>query len=61
MTSFNNQLVTSELITCNRLVVKLSQAIRTHRDIGLMIKLLQDVNRLVAASACLVVQGETDL
>ena len=44
-----NQLVTSLLTTCNRLVVnKLSQAIRTHPDIGLLItSLLQAVNNLV--------------
>ena len=37
MTSFDNQLVTSLLTTCNRLVVnKLSQAIRMHPDIGLL-------------------------
>ena len=50
ITSFDNQLATSLLTTCNRLAVnKLSQAMRTHPDIGLLItSLLQDVNRLVA-------------
>ena len=49
--SFDSQLATSLLTTCNRLVVnKLSQAMRTHPDIGLLITslLIQDVNRLVA-------------
>ena len=37
ITSFENQLATSLLTTCNRLVVnKLSQAMRTHPDIGLL-------------------------
>ena len=50
MTSFDNQLATSLFTTCNRLVVnKLSQTMRTHPDIGLLItSLLQDVNTLVA-------------
>ena len=50
ITSFDNQLATSLLTTCNRLVVnKLSQAMRTHPDIGLLItSLLQVVHRLVA-------------
>ena len=49
ITSFDNQLATSLLTTCNRLDVnKLSQAMRTHPDIGLLItSLLQDVNKLV--------------
>ena len=53
ITSFENQLATSLLTTCNRLVVnKLSQAIRTHPGIGLLItSLLQDVNRLVVTCA----------
>ena len=57
ITSFDNQLATSLLTTCNRLVVnKLSQAIQTHPDIGLLIKsLLHDVNRLAAAYAFLAV------
>ena len=48
ITSFENQLASSLLTTCNRLVVnKLSQAIRTHPDIGLLITILvQDVDRL---------------
>ena len=48
ITSFENQLASSVLTTCNRLVVnKLSQAIRTHPDIGLLITILvQDVDRL---------------
>ena len=65
ITSFDNQLATSLLTTCNRLIVnkryiqlarnrmavnKLSQAMRTHPDIGLlMISLLKDVKGLVAA------------
>ena len=51
ITSFDNRLATSLLTTCNRLVVKkLSQAMRTYPDIGLLItSLLQDVNRPVAA------------
>ena len=37
ITSFENQLATSLLTTCNRLVVnRLSQAMRTHPDIGLL-------------------------
>ena len=37
ITSFDNQLATSLLTTCNRLVVnKLSQAMRTHPGIGLL-------------------------
>ena len=37
ITSLHNQLATSLLTTCNRLVVnKLSQAMRTHPDIGLL-------------------------
>ena len=49
ITSFDNQLATSLLTTCNRLVVnKLSQAMRTHADIGFLItSLFQDVNNLV--------------
>ena len=65
ITSFDNQLATSLLTTCNRLIVnkryiqlarnrmavnKLSQAMRTHPDIGLlMTSLLKDVKGLVAA------------
>ena len=53
------QLAASLLIihTCNRLVVnKLSQAMRTHPDIGLLLtSLLQDVNRLVETCGFLVV------
>ena len=46
--SFDNQLATSQLTTCNRLVVNM----RTHPDIGLLItRLLQDVNTLVATGA----------
>ena len=38
ITSFDNQLETSLLTTCNRLVVnKLSQAMQTHPDVGLFI------------------------
>ena len=38
ITSFDNQLATSLLTTCNRLVVnKLLPAMRTHPDIGLLI------------------------
>ena len=57
ITSFDNQLVISLLTTWNKLVVnKLSQAVRTHPDIGLLITtLLQDVNRLVATFAFLAV------
>ena len=53
ITSFDNQLATSLLTTCNRLVVnKLSQGMQTHPDIGLLItNLLQDVNRPVATWA----------
>ena len=49
MISFDNQLATSLLTTCNRPVVnKLSQAMRTHPGISLLkTSLLQDVNRLV--------------
>ena len=45
ITSFDNQLATSLLTAFNTLVVnKLSQAMRTHPDIGLLItSLLQDV------------------
>ena len=48
ITSFDNQLATSLLTTCNTLVVnKLSQAMQTHPDIGLLItSLLQDVNMM---------------
>ena len=43
ITSFENKLATSQLTTCNRLVVnKLSQAMQTHPDVGL---LKQVVNR----------------
>ena len=46
ITSFDNQLATSLLTTCNRLVVnKLSQAIRTHPDIGLLITSLLQLAR----------------
>ena len=50
--SFDNQLVTSLLTTCNRPVVnKLSQGIGTHPDISLLkTSLLQDVNRLVTTA-----------
>ena len=53
ITNFDNQLNTSLLTTCNRLVVnKLSQTMQTHPDIDLLItSLLQDVNRLVAICA----------
>ena len=46
ITSFDNQLATSLLTTCNRRVRReLSQAMRTHPDIILLItNLLQDVN-----------------
>ena len=56
-TSFDHQLATSLLTTCNRLVVnKLSQALRTLPDIRLLItSLLQDVNTLVFARAFLAV------
>ena len=38
ITSFDNQLATRLLTTCNRLVVnKVSQTMRTHPDIGLSI------------------------
>ena len=41
MASFGNQLAPSLSTTCNRLVViKLSQAMRTHPDIGSLTKLL---------------------
>ena len=57
ITSFDNQLETSLLTTCNRLVVnKLSQDMRTHPDIDLLItSLLQDVNWRVASFSCLIV------
>ena len=46
--NFDNQLVTSLLRTCNRRAKKLSQAMRTHPDIGLlMTSPLQDVNGFV--------------
>ena len=49
ITSFGNQPATSLLTTCNRPVVnKLSQAVRTHSDIGLLVEFFQDVNRFVA-------------
>ena len=50
ITSFDNQLETSLLATCNRLIVnKLSQAIGMHPDISLFVtSLLQDVNRFVS-------------
>ena len=49
----SRQLGTSLLTTCNRLVVnKLSQAMRTHPDIGLLTTmLLQVVNKLFATCA----------
>ena len=49
ITSFDNQLATILLTSWNRLVVnKLSQAMRMHPDIGLLItSLLEDDNRLV--------------
>ena len=55
ITSFEYRLVTSLLTTCNRLVVnKLSQAMQTHSDIGLLItSLLQYVNGLIATCAFL--------
>ena len=55
ITSLNNQLATSLLTTCNRLVVnKLSQAMPTHPDIWLLItSLLQDVNILIETCAYL--------
>ena len=38
ITSFDNQLATNLLTTCNRLVInKLSQTMRTHPDIGLLL------------------------
>ena len=48
ITSFDNQLATSLLTTCNRIIVnKVSPAMRTHPDIGSLItNLFQDVNRL---------------
>ena len=57
ITGFDNQLATSLLKSGNILVVnKLSQAMQTHRDIGLLIIIpLQDVNRLVATCAFLAV------
>ena len=57
ITGFDNQLATSLLTSGNILVVnKLSQAMQTHRDIGLLIIIpLQDVNRLVATCAFLAV------
>ena len=56
ITSFDDPLTTSLLATCNRFVVnKLSPAMRTHPDIGLLItSLLQDVNTLVT-TRCLAV------
>ena len=53
----SRQLGTSLLKTCNKLVVnKLSQAMRTHPDIGLLTTmLLQVVNKLVATWAFLAV------
>ena len=43
--------------TCNRLVVnKLSEAIRTHPNIGLVTSLLQDVNNLLQTCAFLAVK-----
>ena len=58
ITSFDNKLAANLLTACNRLVInKLSQAMGTHPDIGLlMTSLLQDVNRLVASSLFLVIQ-----
>ena len=54
ITSFDNQLAASLLTTCNSLVVnKLSQAMRTHPDIGLLITgLLQDVSRFLDLFDC---------
>ena len=51
ITSFDNQPATSLLTTCKRRTVnKMSQAIRTHTNISLLITSpLQDVNRLVAS------------
>ena len=53
ITSFDNQLATNLLTTCNRFVVnELSQAMRTHPDIGLLIKYvarLQNVKLLQVA------------
>ena len=53
ITSFDDQLAASLLTTYNTLVVnKLSQTMRTHPDIGLLItSLLHDVNRLFATCA----------
>ena len=55
ITSFEYRLATSLLTTCNILVLnKLSQAMPTHSDIGLLItSLLQDVNRLIVTCAFL--------
>ena len=49
ITSFDNQLATSLLTTCNRLVInKLLQAMQMHPDIGLLITSpLQDVNMML--------------
>ena len=58
ITSSDNQLATSLLTTCDRRVInKLSQAMRTHPDIGLLItSLLQDSTcRLAANCSCLAV------
>ena len=62
ITSFDNQLATSLLTTCNRLVVnKLSQAMRTHPDIGLLVtSMLQDKKRLVVTCALLIVYVSTN-
>ena len=58
ITSFDNQLATSLLTTCNRLFVnKLSQAMRTHSDIGLLItRLLLNLKRPVANCMFLTVE-----
>ena len=57
LTSFYNQFATSLLTTCNRLIAnKLSQAMRTHPDISLLLtSLFQDVNKLVGTCAFLTV------
>ena len=55
ITSFDSQLATSLLTTCNKLVVNnLSQAMRTYPDTGLLITSpLENVNKLVTTCAFL--------
>ena len=60
LTSFDNQLAASLLTTWNKLVVnKLSRAVQTHPDIGLLITSLfqVDVNRLIATRAFLAIRS----